>query len=952
MLFSSFSKEGDSRTFSDIYEKELRVIKHARKRRGINSDIKPEKNLVALAFSGGGIRSATFNLGVLQAFARSKLLTNIDYLSTVSGGGYIGSWLSSWAYRIKESNPKVQNQIAEIEERLNQKHPKIGDVAEPEEVHMLRKYSNYLTPQLGMLSGDTLAFVGNYLRNLLLNQFILISLLLVLLLIPRLIGLVFARFAGGFCSEVCFGLAIVFLLIALVSIQLNLQYGSVEGIDTAGKGEAGYRTIFRRIWRGNKSAIVFWLIAMPLFFFCFLLAYAVWGILDDTAEVHRYLISNLTLDPSKRLSLIISVGVFYAILWLIATGASELQAWWRGRKQDGVMLTKSKAISRYSRWVPVIGAFPSGLLGGALLVLINSILGNWPPIFSHSVWYLLTFGVPMYTATMLLVAVVHIGIIGRNYDELVLEWFARLGGIVLAIVLFWFLLCFIAFFLPFLFLWFWTVISSQSQNSGWVAQIKQICGSLGITAAIGGWITATLKGLVAAKSSQTGGAPQQTATAGRADLWARIAPSIFVVGLIAILSLILHSVVPMLDGLNPDTYYWELLSASAWWRVLILAAILVVVFFFLGYRVDVNQFSLHNAYRNRLVRCYLGATNRNRRAQFFTGFDENDDIRMDKLLKLGAPFHIVNATLNVTKGKELALQARKARSFIFTPLYSGFDYIGDESIADLSGTAEQEKNGHSGAARGSYRLSMNCSWQSPRYAGGRLGSAMAISGAAISPNMGHYSTGAVSFLLTVFCVRLGWWLGNPLEKKFWERKGPRRSWNALIRELTGTTRENKSEIYLSDGGHFDNLGIYELVRRRCKTIIVCDAGADHQYAFDDLTAVIEKCRVDFNTEITIDIEDIYPAAQVLPNGQSIQASKRTFAVGEIVYPDEQKGRLIYIKPTLNANLPLDVLAYARLNNTFPHQTTMDQFFDEEQFESYRSLGFACASEAIQDVGWR
>jgi len=348
----------------------------------------------------------------------------------------------------------------------------------------------------------------------------------------------------------------------------------------------------------------------------------------------------------------------------------------------------------------------------------------------------------------------------------------------------------------------------------------------------------------------------------------------------------------------------------------------------------------------------LGATHRDRKPQPFTGFDQTDNIYMHDLQGLGAPFHIVNATLNVVKGKELALQSRKARSFTFTPLYSGFDYTVDEATAKMPGATGYEgpktTTDPEVHKSGSYRLTKNCSWNS-RYPGARLGTAMAISGAAASPNMGHYTSGAVSFLLTIFTVRLGWWLGNPLRKKSWESGSPRSSWRALMNELTGTTNEDQNEIYLSDGGHFENLAMYELVRRRCRVIIACDAGADPAFSCDDLAAAIEKCRVDFQTYIDIDLDEVRPCQALFPGDQKIRSSETPFAQGTIRYPDGRQGKLIYIKPSLNADLPQDVLAYARLAEAFPHQSTIDQFFDESQFESYRALGFACATSAIDEI---
>src|SRR5208282_5231889 len=118
-------------------------------------------NLVGLAFSGGGIRSATFNLGVLQALADLKLLYRVDYLSTVSGGGYIGSWLAAWTKRTRN--------FGEVQQMLSTNRVQLEDDIESAPIRFLRTYSNYLTPQLGLFSGDTLAMVAIYLRNLLLN---------------------------------------------------------------------------------------------------------------------------------------------------------------------------------------------------------------------------------------------------------------------------------------------------------------------------------------------------------------------------------------------------------------------------------------------------------------------------------------------------------------------------------------------------------------------------------------------------------------------------------------------------------------------------------------------------------------------------------------------------------------------------------------------------------------
>src|SRR5689334_22636469 len=126
-----------------------------------------------------GIRSATFALGVLQGLAHHNLLNNFHYLSTVSGGGFIGSWLSSW---IAHHRNGIQGVSQELQQRGASKLE-----PEPPAIQHLRRYSNYLTPQIGLFSGDTWALLGTYARNVTMNLLILLPLLFAAVLLPRLL---------------------------------------------------------------------------------------------------------------------------------------------------------------------------------------------------------------------------------------------------------------------------------------------------------------------------------------------------------------------------------------------------------------------------------------------------------------------------------------------------------------------------------------------------------------------------------------------------------------------------------------------------------------------------------------------------------------------------------------------------------------------------------------------
>jgi len=312
----------NSLSFAQVFPLEVERVRESRAGRQVPVDRRGRSagsDLIGLAFSGGGIRSATFNLGVIEALAGRQLLRWLDYLSTVSGGGYIGSWLSSWAYHIKRANPQG-NHIGEIEKELGPHTSQIGDAPEPGQIRFLRQYSNYLTPRLGVLSGDTLAFVGTYLRNLLLNQSILISLMFAVLLAPRVIGLALIypdheRRIGYIIG----GGALVLLIWVLIRISGNIVPATSD----------------------SAKRVVQW-IAIPQHAFCFSLTIAVWhlsrpgALLPFAFQGWRNLI----------LAWLASAGV-YTVFWVI-----------------GTLLSSER--KSFIQWIPVFWAPPHWFGGGSL----------------------------------------------------------------------------------------------------------------------------------------------------------------------------------------------------------------------------------------------------------------------------------------------------------------------------------------------------------------------------------------------------------------------------------------------------------------------------------------------------------------------------------------------------------------------------------------------------------
>lgn len=366
---------------------------------------------------------------------------------------------------------------------------------------------------------------------------------------------------------------------------------------------------------------------------------------------------------------------------------------------------------------------------------------------------------------------------------------------------------------------------------------------------------------------------------------------------------------------------------------LVSAALAWVVGF--GWMADPNAYSMHIFYRARLVRAYLGASNHNRRLRHkeITESVAGDNLLLKDMTncKRGAPYHLINTTLNLVAARDLATAQRSAASFTLSQLYCG-------------------------SARTGYR-------ETDKYMGGllSLGTSVAVSGAAASPNMGSRTpTASLAMLMTFLNVRLGYWAPTP-KRRDW--RSPRaRLWPFyLLREFLSETNDVSDYCYLTDGGHFDNLGLYSLVERGCRYIIVADCGADPEPCFADLGNTIRRCRIDFRAEIKLDITPFKKltenrAASHYIEGEIIYSKEHVKKLGWSgdVEPDEARtGKIIFFKPSLladkKADETADVRQYSIQNNDFPQQTTTNQWFDEAQFESYRQLGLICGLSTFKEL---
>jgi hypothetical protein len=922
------STSNGSVNFTNVQQAELDAIQTAFP--GVT-----EKELVGLAFSGGGIRSATFGLGVLEGLKKLGLLNQVHYLSTVSGGGYIGGWFSANCRRARDRRDAYDWRSSEADWSRS--------------IQYLRDYSNYLSPDVGFFSADTWSMFTIWARNAMLVQWTIAITVACVLLVPRLAAYVFSIWpTAGHFRWFSVGLFIV----GVAGIAGNLQQVSNAKKD-------GWRKWLLRKERaraGLALAAVFgaavWATGFDPFgpppidpwmslFVAGLLVMGGYCLLPTALAVYDWRAKATYTEVNYGqahvqwfivVPLLVCSFLFGAILWdlsetVLATmtyGQLFLGAWrhWPFPLSVVFISLWGLAFCSIEQWkvkgpaVALIAAVGSVVTLHALLCAIVLLLQPWS---SQSMSHAFVMAPVMVLYAFSLTIIVVIGLVGRQSLESVREWWSRLGAWLIIYGAAWVIV---------------TVAAVYGPPLVYLAFTKHFWVSLSSAA---GWAGTILAGLAAGHSDRTGRDETAKARNPLHEFVAFVAPFLFIVGLLIGVATLLDLIIQVNTngktwtemGMDPDKGTIALVSLA----VLGVCAGLVML---LGWRTDINVFSLNAFYRNRLVRAYLGATrlgNKHsppadptalRNPQNFTGFDEQDDLPLADLngadKRLAGPLHIVNCALNLGGSRDLALHTRHSASFTLSPLYAGSDY----EHCDASGATA--KVGYVETAR---------------YGGRRqettLGKAISVSGAAASPNMGYHTSPVVAFLLTVFNLRLGWWFANPAQN--YARKAPHFNLRYMILELFGSATGRSKFLMVSDGGHFENLAVYELVKRRCKVIIASDAECDPTLSFEGLGSLIRMCQVDFGFEIKIDVGSLRPRA-------GSPWSEQRCAVGTIDYGDDT-GYLVYLKSAMTGHEPTAVLQYKARHSHFPHETTGDQFYAEDQFESYRRLGAEVTGSAFE-----
>lgn len=384
----------------------------------------------------------------------------------------------------------------------------------------------------------------------------------------------------------------------------------------------------------------------------------------------------------------------------------------------------------------------------------------------------------------------------------------------------------------------------------------------------------------------------------------------------------------------------------------------VVAALVVGRFVNLNYISIHRYYRDRLMETFMPDVENlmDKNANNENAYNPADYTPLSQMCRSEnqpiGPYHLINTNVVLIESSNKKFRARGGDSFVLSPYYCGSSATGWRATSEF----------------------MNDSMTLP--------TAMAISGAAANPDTGVGGEGptrnpVLSILMSLLNIRLGYWAPNPNPKiNRWQGKkaggesfNPLRGYrpNFLVPMLTSTAlgkaiggiiiklsnrllspqsfgkNEQNRLLELTDGGHFENLGIYELIRRKLDVIIVCDGAADPDFKFADLGNAVEKVRVDFGTMISIDVTPLIPSNRKFI-GHNIPYAESGFVTGKIVYSDGSIGTLIYIKTTLIEDMPADLMSYRKAHRSFPDQTTADQFFDEKQFEAYRELGYLIAEQ--------
>lgn len=373
-----------------------------------------------------------------------------------------------------------------------------------------------------------------------------------------------------------------------------------------------------------------------------------------------------------------------------------------------------------------------------------------------------------------------------------------------------------------------------------------------------------------------------------------------------------------------------------------------VLLYLIGFFTNPNALSFHRYYRKQLADLFLRFSGAHRNMPLSGVFNAESDQEKDYI----APYPLINTCLNLQNpgGNEKFKGSKASDYFVLSPLFCGSKLTGYVSTRQY--------------------------WDYQRMT---LPAAVTISAAAVNPGMGVYSNKILSVLMTLFNARLGFWISNPLilQRSFTFVWWP----SYFFKELFGRIGLRNTMINISDGGHIENLGVYELLRRGCRLIVAVDAGEDPKYLFEDINNLNIRARNELGLEIRFR-DDQQPEDLIRPRASQVY-SKQRFALADVyqwwddgkatdfaapaeeemgVWPNLKTPRkvatLVYVKSSVKVPqgkpalveeedpLRYGTYKYKIYHPDFPHESTSDQFFDEIQWESYYQLGQYIGAEVL------
>ncbi len=893
--------DGRAQFLTEVFPAELEEV---RRRRQAAESGQPEpepgppdarRGLIGLALSGGGIRSATFGLGVVQALAGGGFLKLVDYLSTVSGGGFIGACLSSV---LNSPDTRAEGHAFPLRFEAGRE--------EPTAVVHLRNSGNYLAPA-GLLDKFRLAAV--VLRGILLNLILFLPWVMLAVALTEIVHELGRSLPAGLRYAPLLALAGFLVLVVTFPLISKLLLRRLTW-----KGRNAYERLI-------AAALLATLAIMSLVPIVLLIDGAIRLSWEDAREWIVYEAGNAfeTDDPTHWLVPIVVLAALLLTVW-----AARRAARWRGR----------------------IVLYALGVLGPLVLFAVYLTL------------CVFQIDSPVVRSRTLVTFHLEAGAGPEALEERLQEALAAAGeppGGSPTIE-------------PLAGARGWRLVDERRQHALLIREdagehhvrvIHDLVGELDR-----GWFSDGLRHEFESRGL-TIPPPERRQVVREADGW-RIADSATGGG---------YQI--QRDG---DRLTFVDMQADLWDdgdEAFTLVGLGLLLFSFLF--VNINQTSSHGFYRDRLSRAYLlGAheflfglvldttaeldANRlpdelvaaldehglspgsryvlstlepgrrwrleigertytllrdGQQTQVFRSLAPNDSLRLSELRREGtvAPYHLINVALNLQGSKDPGLRGRNADFFLFAKRHTGGNRTGYCPTEELEQLDRQLD----------------------------LGTAMAVSAAAAAPNMGATTIRPLVFVLTLLNIRLGYWLPNP----GWIRSGA--AWRRLVartavgplnlvQEALGRLDDEGAFVNLSDGGHLENLGIFELLRRRCRLIVAIDAEADPGHTFGGLVKLMRLARIDLGVEIEVDLERLRRDAQ--------GRSAAHWALGKILYgrPDDgETGYLLYLKASVTGDEGDDLLDYQARFPDFPHQSTAGQFFSEDQFEAYRSLGHHAAA---------